>query len=201
MAGGGFCGETEREVSWVLVRYTDGNTRQIDCVGREKLMKTTARLSLALICFAVLGGARGWAAEEERLAEPSAAKQADAEKLIKEVYKEDFAKRGPDERRALAKTMIEDAKTTKDVATQYELMVQAREIGIQLSDIDLALSACTEISKRFLLSGADLKLKVLATIKPSLKSTESFEQGGEAAMALTDEAIAADDFDTAQKAL
>lgn len=161
-----------------------------------------AVLAAALTDLGGWGSARvAWAAEEERQPEPAVAKQAEAEKLIKDVYKDDFAKRGPDERRALAKRMLEDAKTTKDPATQFVLLQQAREIGAALADIDLSLAACGELGQRFVVDGPDLKLKALVTIKPAIKSPEANQAGGEAAMSLTDEAVAMDEFDVASKAL
>ena len=156
-----------------------------------------------LLAVALLLAAHGvvQAAEPERQPEPPVGKQDSAMKLIKEVYKEEYLKRGPEERLNLGKKMVEDAKTTREPATQYMLLKEARDIGIQLMDLDLSMSASEWMGKLFTVSGVDLKLKALTVIRPQLKTPEANNAGADVAQALVDQAIAAEEFRVAIDAL
>jgi len=140
-------------------------------------------------------------AQEDKSAEPNAGEQEKALKLIHEVYKDDYQKRGPDERRKLGARLLEEAKTTKETTTQYTLLKEARNIGMQLGDFELAMGASEWMGKLFTLSGPDQKLKALDKMKPLMKTPEANQAGIEAAQIIVEQAIEAEEFTVALQAL
>jgi len=143
----------------------------------------------------------GYAADQDRAPEPTLAAQTEAEKLVKEVYKEDYAKRGPEERRALAEKLLGEGRNTKsDANTQYVLFREARDMAVQVSATATAMEAIKELNDAFAINAVEMKLKVLNAIRASAHTVDANSEGAEAALALTNEALAAENFDAATKA-
>ncbi len=140
-------------------------------------------------------------ADQDRATEPSKQAQVEAEKLVKEVYKEDFAKRGPVERRALAEKLLSEGRNTKsDPNTEYVLLSEARDMAIQVADIPTAMDAIKELDSAFVVDAVDMKLKALISLRGSSHTVEANTAGAEAALTMIDEALATEKFDAAVKA-
>lgn len=136
----------------------------------------------------------------DRIPVPTTQAAQEAEKLVKDVYKDEYAKRGPEERKALAARLLEDGRNNKaDPASQYVLLREARDAAAQVGDVEVALDAITEMGKVFVIDVPEAKLATLNTIRGSARG-EAQAAAAEATLALLDEASAADNFDVAAKA-
>ncbi len=140
-------------------------------------------------------------ADQDRVPEPTKQAQVEAEKLVKDVYKDDYAKRGPDERRALAEKLLSEGRNTKsDTNTEYVLLREARDMAIQVADIETAIDAIKELNAAFVVDAVDMKLKALTSIRSSSHTVEANTAGADAALTMIDEALVAENFDAAVKA-
>src|SRR5262245_40431958 len=70
---------------------------------------------------------------------PDDAALKEAEKTIKSLFKEDYAKRSPADRIALAKNLLKQGVETKDSpAARYVLFRESQEIAAKAGDIETA---------------------------------------------------------------
>jgi hypothetical protein len=74
--------------------------------------------------------------ETEKTPLPSDADQAQALKLVKDVFKTELSKSSPADRRLLARKMLEQSRETKDdPATKYVLLREGRELANQAEGV------------------------------------------------------------------
>lgn len=131
---------------------------------------------------------------------PSAAEQSEAEKLIKDVFKDDYAKRTPADRQTLARKLLDQGLQSKDdPKSQFVLFREAREMASQAGDVQTAMTAVDEMAKVFAVEPVGMKQAVLANATKAARSPDEFQNLARAALRLADAAVAADDFDTAEK--
>jgi hypothetical protein len=132
---------------------------------------------------------------------PDAAKLRDTEKQVRELFKDQYAKKSPADRRSLGQLLLaQAAKSQDDPGALWVLCREAQETAIQVGDLKTALDAI-ELSARFFDVDA-LSLKNVALTSAS-KAAKSPEESGAVALALLkllDELIRADQFEAADKA-
>jgi len=153
---------------------------------------------------AVLGVllAIGIGQDAPRAPAPPEADQAQALKLIRDVFKAELAKTSPLDRRALGRKMVEQARDSKgDPATQYVLLREAREIANQIGDLPLALDAIDEISKRFEVDASPLRVAAVAAAAKTAKMPEEIQAVAVAGIKLADGCLRRDEYDAADKLL
>lgn len=128
---------------------------------------------------------------------PDVVKQAEAEKLVRETYAEDYAllKRKPAEYVTLANKFMHEAGETDDNPTvQYILFREAGEFAARGGDLDLVMTGIDEVAARFAVNPVELKAASLAraaqgTISPVLARTTA-----EIALELAGEALDEDNY-------
>jgi hypothetical protein len=98
---------------------------------------------------------------------PSDAECKVAKDLLRQIYAKDYAAaQKPEEKQQLARQLISDASTVQENrAEQYELLRIARDIGVQLGDVTLALQATQALEAAFALEGMALRVKTLADLQ------------------------------------
>lgn len=154
--------------------------------------------SWLLMLAVAVGGATAQAAG---LPEPSAPAQQEAQKLIHDLFKSDYARRRPEDRRALALRLLEEGRTTKaDTTAQFVLFGEARDLAIQAGDLAIALAAIDETAKAFAINGVEQKFAVLNRLKAPLRTPEANQAAAAAVATFIDEALAAEAFEAALKA-
>lgn len=154
----------------------------------------------ALVMAAMLAGGTAWGQTKKPM--PTDDKLQEIDKTIKEVYRDEYAKRGPEERLALAKRLLDDGKTTKDGPTQYGLLMEARNIAHQIGSFDVAIAAGGELGENFEgVDGFDLRMRSLTAIRPLCKTEDEINTGLQAAEGVVDMALGAENFEAAQKGL
>src|SRR5436190_16192634 len=78
---------------------------------------------------------------DQKVAVPVAAQLQKSEKLVRELFKDEFAKTTAQDKIALAQKLNENAEETKsDHASQYVLWVQAAVLAAEAADLELLKS-------------------------------------------------------------
>jgi len=97
----------------------------------------------ALVLIGVLLSGAATSLGEDRLPVPDAAAQAEAVKLIRELYEQDYkTAKTPPQQTALANKLIEQAAQNKDDATAYFVILRvAKDMAVQAGDAKTALDA------------------------------------------------------------
>jgi len=158
------------------------------------------RVSMLLLVAPLLGlpGAFAEAAAASRLPKPSFEEQNKAEKAIRKLFKEDYAKRTLEGRQALAAKLLASARGTKDdPAGFYVLLSEACEIAESSGDVKTALAAVTLISERFDVDAAKRKREVLDRMRRTVRTPEAARALIDGYFAAADEAKAGEDYDGA----
>ncbi|MCC6419873.1 MAG: WD40 repeat domain-containing protein [Gemmataceae bacterium] len=135
---------------------------------------------------------------------PAQAAQGKALILVKEVFAEEYAKAKKDAppRAALARTLLAEGRdTVDDPAGRYVLYQEAARLAAEAGDIATALQAIDETVQDFAVSPADAfarKAAALGTASQATATPDAYQSVVDAALLLLDEAVSADDYDTAE---
>lgn len=136
-----------------------------------------------------------------RSAVPDAGKQKDALKLVKDLFKDSYAKKGPADRKALARLLLDQAaKTSDDRAAQWVLYQEAVDAAVQGGDIKVAFEAIDGTTRFFDVDATPLKQAALTAAGRTATQPEEFAALAAALDRMVDEWIAADQYDAADKA-
>ena len=150
-----------------------------------------------------LGGAtlgRADVLEIRRTPPPTEAAQAKALELIKSVFKNEYAKKAPADRAALARRLLQEAGTTQDdAAARYVLLDQATELAAGAGDAGTALQAIGLQSRYILMEPLELKIKALLRAGTVASTVGAQEAIVRLAAETMDEAAVVDLFDAAQQ--
>jgi hypothetical protein len=150
-----------------------------------------------IACMAVLS----FVQEDKRAEPPDAAAQKSAEKLMRDVFKEEFAKKGLPDRIALAKKLIQQASETKDdPVARFVLLKEAQDLARHTGDLPTALQAIELQGQHYRVDVPALKAAALAAAEKSSKTPPELRQLIEQYLEFADTAAAADRIDLAEKA-
>ena len=122
------------------------------------------RIPLCLLYFSLLLWpaitARG--AEDARLPAPGQSQQAEAQKIVRELFAADFARHAPADRAALARKLLAKVGNIKDdPAGSFVLLRDARELGVEGRDYETALAAADRTAEAFAIDGPAMKAEIL----------------------------------------
>jgi len=136
-----------------------------------------------------------------RAAIPEAARQKDAEKLIRDSFKDQYAKKGPVERGLLAKALLEQAaKAADDPAVLWVLYREAQDAAVQACDPRTAIAAIESAARYFDVDAMSLKHAALTAVGKNAKTPVEFGTIADALLRLTDDFLSSDQYDSAEKA-
>ena len=131
-----------------------------------------------------------------RLEAPKPAEQAAVLKVIHELFKNEYGKRAPAGRAALAARLMKAAaESAKDPLSQYVLLREARDNAIAGGDADTALAAVDALTSRFKVDPPALRVETLTALERQSQSPELALAVTNAAMAAIEKAAAANHFD------
>jgi WD40 repeat protein len=139
----------------------------------------------------------------KKAAIPSVPEQERAGRLILELYEKDLAKadKDPAARAQLALTFLQEGKdTTDDLAGRYMLFRAARMLAAKAGDAPTALQAIDDAAQDFAVAEAHVlqaKIHVLTTASKAVRTPERYHTVVDAALVLLQEAVAADDYESA----
>jgi len=138
---------------------------------------------------------------EKKLPIPNAEAQAEATKLIKEVYGEEYASaKSAEQMKALAKKLIQKASASKDDPTsQFVLLKIARDAATQATDGQIAFQAIDNMAESFQINPLEMKAVVLTALSKKARAAMEHESIAEHATKLLEQATASDEFDLARQ--
>jgi hypothetical protein len=135
-----------------------------------------------------------------RMAVPDPAKQKDAEKAIKEVFKEQYAKKAPADRQALARFLLKQADgNAGDPPALWVLLRESQDAAVQICDVPTLLRAIDGVAAVFDVDALALKNTALTAAAKNGKTPGDFGALTRALLELVDEYVAADQYDPADK--
>jgi hypothetical protein len=134
--------------------------------------------------------------------EPAPAEQKKAEKLIRDLYKEEYARKSPAEVKSLAARLLESGlKTQEDEAARFVLLREARDLALHAGSTEAALMAIDAIGKFFETNTASMRLSVLQSLAKSAVDAEDCVLLAGEALKQGEWFVGNDDYSSAEKAL
>jgi hypothetical protein len=135
-----------------------------------------------------------------RIGIPDLAKQKEAEKVVRDIFKEQYAKKATADRQALARLLLAQAKDAgNDPAALWVMLRDAQENAIQACDVPTTVKSIETTALYFDVDAPALKNTALAAAAKNGKSPEEFAALAKGMLALVDEFVAADQYDAAEK--
>jgi hypothetical protein len=132
---------------------------------------------------------------------PAEAVQAEATKLVKEVYGDEWAAaKSSTEKQALAKKLLGKAdETTDDPVARFVLLRLARDIATQAGDGQTAFQAIDAMAKMFQVDPLEMKIAVLTKGASTAQKPAHHKVIAGEALKLADQAVSEDNFTAADK--
>lgn len=136
---------------------------------------------------------------DEKVKLPTAEERDKANKLIRDLFKAEYAKTTAAARSELASKLYQQGLETKDdPAAIYELFREAAELAAA-TNIDLSLKSCAELGQRFQGSLPEIAEPILKTISTRISQTDAQLELAQYSSKLTDDALLNDQFETATR--
>src|SRR5581483_4300245 len=105
------------------------------------------------------------APQDKKLDIPDEAALKEAEKTVKSLFKDDYAKRAPADRIALAKNLLKQGMDTKDDnAARYILFRESQDLAARNGDIETAYKAIDEMTRIYATNSLSLRSAALALV-------------------------------------
>jgi hypothetical protein len=131
---------------------------------------------------------------------PEAAKQKEAEKLVRELFKEQYSKKPLSDRKVLCRMLLDQSERSRDdPAATWVLLREAYDVAIQAGLVSSALDAVDASARLFDVEGIAMKGVALAALGKAAKTPEDFSELADASLLLTEEMVSVDQFDAAEK--
>jgi hypothetical protein len=134
-----------------------------------------------------------------RAAVPDAAQQRDVEKLIRDLFKDQYAKKAPADRLALVRSLLDQAAKATSPVEQYVLLREGLDQATQAADVATSMEAIDATAQAFDVDALAMKTAALTTLSKVAKSLEECSTVTVAIDRLIDELMAIDDYATADK--
>ena len=151
---------------------------------------TAFKTVLALSCLALA---------QDRLPVPDGARLKKSEAEVREVFKADYAKQTPADRRSLAQRLLQNAVETRDDPTaRYVLLREASALAAPAGDLPTGLRAIDELAFSHQVEPLSLKLAFLAEAAKAAKTPEERRLLTDAYLVLLHQAVAAEAFEVAE---
>ncbi|MGA2617200.1 MAG: RICIN domain-containing protein [Thermoguttaceae bacterium] len=154
--------------------------------------------SFGLVILAALSAVAQEA--EKKLPVPDAKAQAEATKLVREVYGDEYSSaKSAEQKKTLAKKLIQKASETKDdSASKFVLLKIAKDVATQALDGQTTFQAIDNMAESFQTNSLEMKVAVLTVFAKKASTAADHKSLAEQSLVLTDQAVASDDFDLAR---
>jgi hypothetical protein len=151
-------------------------------------------MKLVAIALLVLG-------LQEKRAVPDDPALKEAEKSVRALFKEEFAKKTLPDKKALAKKLLAQGReTANNAATQHAILTMAIDLAVQTVDVDTASSAMSELSRHFEGDVVAQRTPTLTALGKAVKTPDDVKLLARAYLSLADDAMTDDRYDGAAKA-
>lgn len=128
---------------------------------------------------------------------PNEAELAAAEKLIKELFKDDYARTKPADRLALSQKLLGQARDTKDdAAARYVLFRESVDLAAQAGDPQQACETIGELAKAFAVNSGAMRAAVFEKAAAAIAPAEAAALVDKS-LPIIHEAVANDDYEGA----
>jgi hypothetical protein len=126
--------------------------------------------------------------QDARLPIPSEAEQARAVSIVREIFKDHYAKQTPLTQLNLARSLLKHGRSAaEDPSVRFVAYRESADVASRLGNAAIALSAVGELCKGFRLDPGAVKAALLSKIEPHLSKPEDFKEACEAHLGLIDE--------------
>lgn len=150
-----------------------------------------------LLALSLLG-----ALQEKKLSVPDAATQKQAEKLLREVFKEEYGKKAVADRVALARTLLQKGlEKDEEDASRYVLLREAKDLASQAGDWELSFKAVDALGQWFELDGVALKEATLAAWTKAATTVAEMLKVARTSLAFAEDATKIGRMDAAERAI
>jgi hypothetical protein len=130
---------------------------------------------------------------------PTAKEQAEPEKLIRSLFKADFAKTKATDRAALATKLLDQAAQSKDQpANRYVLLREARDLAAKGGDAAIYLKAAEEMAAEFRVEPGEAKAAAVDVLLVNLPASQA-RDAAQGLFEAGEAAVNGGEFDAAQK--
>jgi formylglycine-generating enzyme required for sulfatase activity len=123
---------------------------------------------------------------------------------IRDLFRDEYAKRDPESRKAFAASLIDYARKTQVPDQRFTMFVEARDVAAEAGEIGTAFAAVDRIAAEYDVdaewTAAAQKVEVLDTIRKATRSRETLGTVADAYMAVAREALESGDHDAAKEA-
>lgn len=132
---------------------------------------------------------------------PDAAKQREAEKTIRDLFKDQYAKKAQEDRKILARLLIDHAaKSQDDVVAQWVLYREAQEAATQACDVAGVIAAIDATSQVYDIDALVMKNVAFIALGKTAKTPDDYAWLAIGRLKFLDELVAVDLYDLADKA-
>ncbi len=156
-------------------------------------MSVRALIPVLFFGFAAVGADA--AAPATRALPPNQADQAKAEKVIKEVYRQEYVGTSIPQRIVLARSLLAQAKQTQDdPAARFVLLREARDIAARAGDAPTARQAIQIMGREYAVDSLEMTLGAMIAASQAAGGPESHVSIASICLGCIDEAILSDDY-------
>jgi hypothetical protein len=131
------------------------------------------------------------AAGEDRVPVPVELAQKEAEKKVRDLFKQEYAGQKDAEKLKLAKKLLETGKATEgDPVSRFVLLREARDVAVSLHDLALAFEAIDAIAARYLVDALQMKGDAASAVAQKTKDDAVRRRAAVECLYLADDALA-----------
>ena len=157
-------------------------------------------MSVGLILLSIAVGVQD-EAPVEKMDVPSAAGRKEALKVIRDLFKQEYAKRDVESRRELAANLLEQADTTHDSpVTRFVLLEEARGVAASVGDVETAMAAARKTAESFKVAPFETEEAALKAARKSVRRPDQAATLADAYLELARSAIEALAYEPAARA-
>ena len=139
--------------------------------------------------------------DSKRIPIPDPARQRETEKQVRDLFKEEYARKSAADRKKLARELLEQASRSQDdPVAMWVLYREAQDLSAMACDIPMLVESLDAAARHFEVDPASAKAGALAAAGKVAKSPEEFGALAEALLGVIDDLTAADQYDAAEKA-
>ncbi len=137
-------------------------------------------------------------AAEQKRPVPDAAEQKEQETLIRKIFKDEYAKTGPGDKKALAKKLLKQANETKDdITARFVLLRETRDLAAEGNDSDTSIEAIDLMAAEYQIEPFPMKTAALVVAGKAARSAEDLKRVAATYLKLAEDAMAADEYQLA----
>jgi serine/threonine-protein kinase len=130
---------------------------------------------------------------------PSAEARQKARRLVREVFRPEYADQTVAGKRALAVRLLQQALETRDdLDARYLLFREARRLAAGCGDLTTTLRAVDHLNREYRVNALDLKTNALEAVGRAARTPAANQELAENAQATVEEAVDADSYEVAQ---